>query len=153
MANKESRTKLPVQHVKNLIIKNELYEAVVKSGVLSRFKLNMFNPDSNHSEIVLPDGIVEIGCFALADRHCRYIEKITIPEGVRIIGVQAFTGCSSIEKILIPDSVEIIEDLAFANDNRSITGCKKLQEVSVSSNTKIADNAFEGCVNLTIKRR
>ena len=117
----------------NYEIKNELYEAVVKSGVFSRFKLNMFNLDSHHSEIVLPDGIIEIGCCALAERHCSYIEKITIPEGVRIIGEQAFTGCSSIEKIIIPDSVTEIRNDAFS-------GCTSLGDVVLGKGLKIIEN-------------
>ena len=43
---------------------------------------------------------------------------VIIPNGVRIIGNNAFSGCSSLEKIVIPAGVEI-EDNAFC-------GCKSI---------------------------
>ncbi|MBQ3231075.1 MAG: leucine-rich repeat domain-containing protein [Clostridia bacterium] len=66
-----------------------------------------------------------------------------IPEGVKIIGVSAFSDCI-FEEIHIPDSVERIEHSAFAY-------CRALQQVYIGENVKtILDCAFYGTPTLVI---
>ena len=69
-------------------------------------------------------------------------EEVIVPDGVTIIGENAFKGCASIKKITLPDSVERIEKHAFK-------GCRKLEHIQMSSNLKsIGDYAFHRCHNL-----
>ena len=66
-----------------------------------------------------------------------------IPEGVRIIGKDAFSYYSGAESIEMPNSVDTIEYAAFRN-------CSEIKKVAVSSSVKIIpDYAFDTCASLT----
>ncbi len=67
--------------------------------------------------------------------------EYTVPDGVTVIGAEAFQWCSFIS-ITIPDSVKSIEDLAF-------NSCYQLEEVIIGSGvTEINPSAFFGCRGL-----
>lgn len=68
-------------------------------------------------------------------------ENLVIPEGVKVIGTEAFEGVETLESVQIPESVELIEDGAFK-------GCTNLKEVILGKETRIEDNAFEFCDSL-----
>lgn len=51
-------------------------------------------------------------------------EQIIIPDGVIIIGIRAFEGCSHIKSVIIPDSVKAIDNLAFS-------GCQNLESITI----------------------
>ena len=80
--------------------------------------------------------IVETSTNALI-AGCR---NSVIPDGVKIIAEESFTGCQSLTSIVIPDGVERIEDRAFA-------GCGRLScPISIpNSVTTIGKKAFYGC--------
>ena len=82
---------------------------------------------------VIPEGIKLIGLGAFL--NCSRLTFVSIPNSVKEIGVQAFDGCSSLTSITIPKSVEEIGSDAFVD-------CSKLTSASVSSHTKIAEDAF-----------
>ncbi len=65
-----------------------------------------------------------------------------IPEDVKVIGSQAFSGISSLQSIIIPDSVTSINSLAF--DHTGLTDF--LIPGSVNS---ISSSSFRGCSNLS----
>ena len=68
---------------------------------------------------------------------------MTIGDGVRTIGVSAFSVCSSLTSVTIPNSVTTIEGGAFSN-------CRSLTSVTIpNSVTTIGNNAFSGCSSLT----
>lgn len=62
--------------------------------------------------------VIAKGAFA----DCNKIEKIIIPEGVRIIGNNAFSGCSKLKEIDLPSTLQSIPSNCF-------TGCNSLKEV------------------------
>lgn len=65
-----------------------------------------------------------------------------IPDGVKIIGKNAFFGCDKLESIVLPDSVTDIEDHAFED-------CTALYEINLSENiSNLGMNVFSGCVKL-----
>ena len=68
----------------------------------------------------------------------------TIDKGtVKIIGANAFDGCSSLTSITLPQSLTSIEDLAFAD-------CNALQNINIPQNvTNIGVSAFLSCKSLT----
>lgn len=65
--------------------------------------------------------------------------EIVIPDTVRFIGIEAFTGCDGVTKISGGEGVRRICDYAFMN-------CVNLKEISfLNSVDSIAENAFVGC--------
>ena len=111
-----------------------------------------------NAEITFPSSlerIPELGMNA--------VRKVNIPEGVKIIGEDAFWACSNLKEITLPSTITSIESGAFFNtsisgfnypqniDNipASAFGGTKLTEFSVPDNVKeIDDGAFYNCTDL-----
>ena len=88
--------------------------------------------DSCNAIIETASGTLIAGCM-----------NSTIPETVKAIGNNAFSGSFMLTKIKIPKSVTTIGDDAF-------TGCTSLSSISIpNSVTAIGDAAFSGCSALT----
>lgn len=84
------------------------------------------------------------GCLTdkAAERLYKGTSSSTIPETVKTIGKNAFSGCTGITEITIPKSVRTIEDGAFS-------GCSGLIKVNVSEGvTTIGELVFSGCSSL-----
>ena len=78
-------------------------------------------------------------CYPYAYSDSNYI----IPEGIMIIGEEAFAG-SQLSTIVLPESIVAIEDNAFSY-------CNSLDDLKIPfSVTNIADNAFAECNALTL---
>lgn len=68
---------------------------------------------------------------------------IRIPDGVRVIGANAFEGLNFLEHVELPDSVTAIESNAFS-------GCTGLKRVVLPKGLqRIGDCAFRNCTDLT----
>lgn len=78
---------------------------VIENGVVIKC-------DEKAAEVVIPEGVTEIGAGAFM--FCESLESIAIPDGVTEIGKLAFMNCESLKSIAIPDSVTKIESRAFA---------------------------------------
>lgn len=64
---------------------------------------------------------------------------VTIPDGIKVIGKEAFYDNSNIEKVVLPDSVETIGSRAFAL-------CGQLSNIQLSNNLQeIDDYSFDSC--------
>ena len=127
-------------------------------------------------EIVLPDGITEIGANAF--RECWSLKKINIPATVTVIGVSAFEDCENLKSITLPENIGVggcaglfkncksLEAFKFpkgihgvdsgrAVDFESIgaeifAGCSSLKEIAIPSGVKtIGYKAFGGCLSLS----
>ncbi|MDE6707824.1 MAG: leucine-rich repeat domain-containing protein [Oscillospiraceae bacterium] len=86
-------------------------------------------------KITIPDGVKIIGNYAFDD--CNALESITIPDSVTVIKANAFSDCSALESIVIPDSVTTIEACAFYN-------CFALESIVIpDSVTTIGGDAFK----------
>ncbi len=69
-------------------------------------------------------------------------DKVSIPNGVKNIGDEAFSGCKSLKSVEIPSSVTSIGVCAFG-------GCETLNNISIpSSVVNIRYGAFRDCVSL-----
>ena len=112
---------------------------------------------------IIPDKVEYIGCYAFSDcpeitevylgenvsswgtdwgtgaafRNDTAIEKVTIADGVTIIGPNAFEGCISIKSVVIPVTVKEICDFAFS-------GCISLTDAVIERGT-VGAGAFSGC--------
>lgn len=69
-------------------------------------------------------------------------EAVTIPEGVTVIGRDAFRNNKTIESVYVPDSVTMIE-------NRAFSSCTRLKNVQVGNGLRsLGWHVFSGCVAL-----
>ena len=74
---------------------------------------------------------------------CKRLTSITIPDGVKLIDVEAFYKCTGLTAITIPNSVKSIRENAFCE-------CTSLTSVVIPGNvTSIRGNAFYKCTGLT----
>lgn len=68
--------------------------------------------------------------------------RVTIPDGITVIGERAFAGNEAVGKLILPESVVEIQREAFAD-------CVVLQTLNFPKGLKkIGISAFEGCVKL-----
>ena len=124
----------------NMFRKTNKIETVVISDSVTEIGSYAFY-QSGIKSVKLPSSPIVIEAFAFADSNIK-IEGNTLPNGLRIIGENAFQKNNGIEEIYIPDSVVDIADSAFDN-------CSNLKKVRMSSSVKlIASNAFYNCTNL-----
>ena len=121
---------------KNLKIKSE-YDGIPVIKIAD----NAFKKCSSLCEIIIPDGVREIGISAF--EGCPGLKKITIPDTVSLIGKGAFSQCGSLTSVVIPDSITEIGGNLFK-------GCKNLSAITLPDNLRIiGSHAFLDCVNLT----
>lgn len=67
------------------------------------------------------------------------LETVTIPEGVKFIGTEAFYDCIKLTEVALPSTLPVVGTNVFA-------GCEALKTVTLAEGTKaIEDGAFSGC--------
>lgn len=92
-------------------------------------------------QYTIPDGIEIIGNDAF--NHCTNLTEIKIPDSVTMIEADAFRGCYNLEKINIPSSITTICKETFF-------GCGGLESIEIpNSVTEIEEGAFSYCDRLT----
>ena len=74
--------------------------------------------NGNDENVKIPNGVTMIGHEAF--RKCFKLTSITIPHSVTEIGTCAFYGCRSLESVTIPDKVTSIGIIAFAYCNKLV---------------------------------
>ena len=92
---------------------------------------------SEKATVTVPDGIREIGPEAF--RGLTTLKTVVLPDSVETIGKKAFAGCTKLCKVKLgrKSALKTIGSLAFQN-------CKKLNIDFVSVDMKVAKNAFQG---------
>lgn len=93
------------------------------------------------TEVTIPEGVTMIGDEAFYG--CTQLTSLWIPEGVKRIGGYAFWKCENLTKIRLPQTLTTIGARAFL-DCRSLTSM-----IIPDSVTEIGDGAFWGCSHLT----
>lgn len=92
------------------------------------------------TEVVIPEGVTVIGHNAFSE--CNSVTSIMVPNGVTNIEYCAFEKCGNLLSIMLPDSVTDIGAAAFHE-------CKNLTSVVIPPNvTEIFWSTFAGCENL-----
>ena len=126
-------------------------------------KAPWYNDRDNIKNVVIKDGVTNIGSYAFCD--CSRLTSVVIPNSVTSIGDLAFYYCSSLTSVTIPNSVTSIGDWVFFNctsltsveipnsvtsiGNYAFTWCAGLTSVTIpNSVTSIGDSAFSFCIAL-----
>lgn len=106
---------------------------------LTRINDNAFKLVSMNS-IIIPQGVTIIGKQAF--ELCYNLTNIKLPEGLTEIGESAFHSCNRLTSIDIPNSVTTIRSAAFYY-------CPNLTSITIPQNvTLIEEYAFKECQNL-----
>lgn len=88
-------------------------------------------------DLVIPDGVAIIGLYAFSG--CTSLTSVTIPDSVTSIGYYAFGQCSWLKNVTIGNGVTSIGTCAFQ-------ACDALKSVTMGNNVKtIGARAFEYC--------
>lgn len=89
--------------------------------------------------MTIPDQVKAIGSNAFSG--CRVLENPYIPAGVKTIGEKAFKDCEKITKVTLPKTVKTIRKQAFLN-------CKSLIYIVVPSSVQnMGDMIFNDCAD------
>ena len=95
---------------------------------------------TNVTSVTIPDGVKEIGIEAFS--WCKELTTVEVPDSVTRICNCAFLQCKKLQSVRIPDGVTTIETAAFSN-------CEKLTSINIPDGvTEIKQNAFSGCYAL-----
>lgn len=111
-------------------LNDELYKQFYPNDLLIYNNVVMDCWDTS-GEIIVPDGVTEIGDYALSFQE--EVTKITLPQSVRIINNGAFAYCDNLTEIVIPEGVEELGALLFNN-------CKSLKKIDLPDSITTLDN-------------
>lgn len=119
-------------------------EDVQASALSSEFQMEgtkLLKYTGTAEVVSVPDGVKVIGEEAFAGND--NLIKVTIDGGVESIGYRAFAECDSLRTIAVGDSVSLIDTAAFSNN-------KELVNVSLGAGVKdLGSGVFAGCSNLS----
>lgn len=108
----------------------------VVDGVLTQVS----DADLKDGVFHFPDGVKVIGREAFC--NCRGLQNIILPEGIKTIGMQAFSGCTGLQSIILPKGVKTTGVSAFAR-------CTSLQSITLPEGLEtIGEFAFYYCTGL-----
>lgn len=118
------------------IIQNESQKSIVLTPDI-RIIDGAFDGNENLEEVVIPEGVEEIGSKAF--RNCYNLKKVVLPKSLRTIDVEAFRGCINLCDITLNKGLESIRAGAFAH-------CKSLESIIIPEGIKnIFYRSFAGC--------
>ena len=101
---------------------------------------NNFVSGSKITSVNIPNSVKEIGWQAFSG--CRCLSSITLPNSLISIGDFAFYECCALANVTIPNTVSSIGSCAFY-------ACSALTDVTIpNSVTSVGGSAFEGCTSL-----
>ena len=108
----------------------------IKSGTTA-IAGNVFYGQNQMTSVTIPQGVKIIGKEAFG--NCSALKTINMPDTLTDIYSYAFYNCTSLESFVMPDSVTSIKDGIFS-------GCTSLKSVRLSENlTRLEYGMFENC--------
>lgn len=112
---------------------------IKENGIIYGYNKILEVRDKTVTEVVIPDGITEIGEKAFSG--CNNLQSITIPDSVTSIGNEAFHGRSTLTTINGGNGVTALGDWAFMD-------CTALTTVNFPNVKTIGEWAFDSCTAL-----
>lgn len=107
---------------------------IIRNDTVIRMKEGIFQKEEEITEIRIPNGVKRIGISAFSGR-C-YLKKVEIPNSVEHIGENAFAGCRNLEDINLPEGIKSIEP-------RTFQACYSLEEINIPTSVlTIGASAF-----------
>ncbi len=131
----------------DIFIDSKLKSLTIGSGLTDLSNINL---RTSYESIVVTDGNKVYdsreGCNAIIETASNTLilgcKNTVIPNGVEIIGEEAFEGCDELTKINIPGSVKEIGECAFVE-------CESLETLTIGEGVEtIAYGAFGYCISL-----
>lgn len=112
----------------------------VRNGVaITEIGENAFAGFTGITDLVIPDSVKVIGDNAFYGCTAK---TLTLPKNLTSLGNGAFAGCNVIESVTLPDTITEIPDNAFRK-------CDHIREVRFGSNvTSVGEYAFYDCTSL-----
>ena len=86
-----------------------------------------FNGCHSLQEVVLPEGLEELGSFCFMD--CHSLERVGLPSTVKKIDSSAFRNCRRLTQLELPEGLETVGYDAFG-------GCRRLGRIRIPSTVK-----------------
>ncbi|MCR5122269.1 MAG: leucine-rich repeat domain-containing protein, partial [Ruminococcus sp.] len=117
---------------------DERVNAAIKK-TRSAIKAEALLEQLNRSQVFTFEYDRKLGIVLTSCKTVYSVPNLTVPEGVKTIGEEAFKNCVFLKSIKISDTVETIGNKAFS-------GCTNLTDVEFSKNLKtIGSYAFNEC--------
>lgn len=124
---------------------NVIIPSVINKKKVNAIGIHAFEKNDHVKHVHVSEGITLIDDFAFY--NCRNLEKIELPNSLKVIGYEAFCKCEKLREIVIPYNVRKIDSHAFYR-------CYNLTRVHINSLVPLTIKyaAFEECSALsTIK--
>ena len=115
------------------------------------FQIDIINDDEailykytyDNTNVTIPERIydrkiIEIADYAFKDN--KTVERITIPDTVKKIGSEVFSGCESLKKVDMPSTLSELGDYAFY-------GCSELNDVVIPNGVEVLEESVLACCN------
>lgn len=129
----------------------KLERVIIKNGGVTLYA-NPFNSCGSLKEISIPESsktlkVIDGILYNVSEKRIitcllgRHIQQLRVPDGILMIGTNAFNA-ASISEIILPTSLTSINSYAFYN-------CDNLRSIVIPENvTKIGEGAFRHCDSL-----
>lgn len=109
-------------------------------STINDIKKGAFKDAAQLEKIAIPDAVREIQDDTFSG--CAALKEIILPKYLERIGCSAFEDCSSLESLVIPDGVTTLE-------GRSLSGCAALKKLTLGKDVRKLDYfALGGCASL-----
>lgn len=130
----------PISYSQKFLLNgNEVIEAIIPEGI-ERISNYAFYRYDKLLSVTLPEGIKYIGGNAFTNST---LESINFPASLKSIGTSAFRGCGNLKDVTLPIGLTDILSSAFKN-------CTSISSIIIPNGvTVITPEVFYGCSGLT----
>lgn len=126
-----------IEKESNTLIRGSLSTTIPSS--VAHIGTNAFDALAGLESITIPEGVKSIGIWAFSKSG---LVEITLPNSLEEIGYLAFIQCTNLAKIVIPDSVKKLGEGAFQH-------CYNLTSINAGNGVQVIEGtAFFYCTSL-----